>query len=234
MVWLLVMWMPNTATCKRRGDYGVARAHPVPYITSSGDWDTAPGCIREKVQPNGNEKQGQEEVMNALAKKVYSRMHGVLDGCGFCKSKFSFQECVKSLHSSFDLRGFLGGMSNYHNSKLLLQSLDFPHAALFPDNFVDPSSTHIDQALVVARLSSDVYGLSLNIWNALLWFALMKRPRRDPGIVNEFAHSLTTLSMKMLPKSIFPYTLVPMTRLDPFTGFQVMMDLRDASDETVR
>jgi hypothetical protein len=218
--------------CVDGGDYGVAKSSPVPYITSAGDWDTAPGSIREKVTSGTDTKKQGDEIMNLLANKLYGRNAGVLDGCGFCKAPFSFQQCVKALHSPFDLRGFIGGMSIFHNSRLLLQSLEIPSAHLFPDNFIDPCSSNIDNALMVARLSSDVYAISINIWTALLWFSLMKRPRRDPGIINEFAHSLTSLSMKMLPKSIFPYTVVPMTRLDPFTGQQVILDLRDAADDT--
>lgn len=218
--------------CVDGGDYGVPKSSPVPYITSAGDWDTAPGSIREKITNQGDHKKQGDEYMNILSNKLYGRNAGVLDGCGFCKKPFSFQKCIKSLNGPFDLRGFLGGMSNFHNSRLLLQSLDLPSAHLFPDNFIDPCSSNVDSALMTARLSSDVHAITINIWNALLWFSLMKRPRRDPGIVNEFAHSLTTLSMKMLPKSIFPYPVVPMTRLDPFTGNQVMMDLRDATDDT--
>jgi hypothetical protein len=42
----------------------------------------------------------------------------------------------------------------------------------------------------------------------------MGRPRRDNGIVVEAAHNLVKLAMTKIPKSIFPYEVVPMTRLD--------------------
>jgi hypothetical protein len=218
--------------CIDGGDYGTSRSSPVPYITSAGDWDSAPGAIREKISLGGTDKKQGDDIMNLLSNKLYGRNAGVLDGCAFCKTPFTFQQCIKTLSGAFDLRGFFGGMSVFHDSRRLLQSLEFPSAHLFPTNFIDPCSSNIDTSLAIARLSGDVYGISLNIWSALLWFSLMKRPRRDPGIVNEFAHSLTTLSVKMLPKSVFPYPVVPMTRLDPFTGEQVVMDLRDNSDDT--
>lgn len=49
---------------------------------------------------------------------------------------------------------------------------------------------------------------------------------RDPGIVTEFSNTLVEFSMRTIPKSVFPYDVVPMTRLDPITKEQVVMDLR--------
>jgi hypothetical protein len=65
------------------------------------------------------------------------------------------------------------------------------------------------------------YCISLRIWDVLLWFAIMQRPRRDVGICSDFANTLAEYSVQLLPRSIFPYDLVPMTRLDPIERTQV-------------
>lgn len=63
--------------------------------------------------------------------------------------------------------------------------------------------------------------ISLRIWDVLLWFAIMRRPRRDVGIMVDFAATLAEFSVHLLPKSIFPYDVVPMTRLDNVDKTQV-------------
>ena len=67
------------------------------------------------------------------------------------------------------------------------------------------------------------YCIALRIWDVLLWFSFMRRPRRDVGICADCAHTLAEVSMQLLPKSIFPYDLVPMTRLDPIDKKQVLI-----------
>ena len=65
------------------------------------------------------------------------------------------------------------------------------------------------------------YCIALRVWDVLLWFAIMRRPRRDVGICSDFANTLAELSVQLLPRSIFPYDLVPMTRLDHISKGQV-------------
>lgn len=84
----------------------------------------------------------------------------------------------------------------------------------------------MDPILVVGPRSGDIYCIGIHVPSILLWFSIMGRPRRDNGIVVEAAHSLMTLSLRTLPKSIFPYDVVPMTRLDHITKEQALMDLR--------
>lgn len=65
------------------------------------------------------------------------------------------------------------------------------------------------------------YCMTVRIWDLLLWFAIMQRPRRDVGICTDFANTLAECSMQLLPRSVFPFDLVPMTRLDPVERTQV-------------
>jgi hypothetical protein len=65
------------------------------------------------------------------------------------------------------------------------------------------------------------YCIALRIWDVLLWFAIMQRPRRDVGICADFANTLAEYSIQLLPRSIFPFDLVPMTRIDPIQKVQV-------------
>jgi hypothetical protein len=58
------------------------------------------------------------------------------------------------------------------------------------------------------------YCISVRVWDVLLWFAIMKKPRRDVGICADFAHTLAGYSMQLLPRSIFPYPVVPTTRVE--------------------
>jgi hypothetical protein len=74
-----------------------------------------------------------------------------------------------------------------------------------------------------AQVAEADYCISVRIWDALLWFAIMRRPRRDVGICNDFANTLAEYSVQLLPRSIFPYDLVGMTRLDPIERTQVCL-----------
>lgn len=97
-------------------------------------------------------------------------------GSGFCKQVFSFHRCMQSLQAGYDLRQFFGGMSFFHDSRALLASLGVAGAQKFPNNFLDDTGS--DPGMHVARLSGEVHCISVRIWDALLWFSIMRRPRR--------------------------------------------------------
>ena len=79
-------------------------------------------------------------------------------------------------------------------------------------------------ALSASSFSEADYCISLRIWDVLLWFAIMQRPRRDVGICIDFANTLAECSIQLLPRSVFPFDLVPMTRIDPIERMQVLME----------
>ena len=54
--------------------------------------------------------------------------------------------------------------------------------------------------------------------------------------MNDMAFTLTRLAFKMLPKAVFPYDQVPMTRVDMVDSSQIVMNIRDNmtdSNETI-
>lgn len=139
----------------------------------------------------------------------------------------------------FDLRDFFGGMQAYHNIQRMVDILGVDTPFSFASDFVDGGSGQTDHVMIAARvprvrrsspavqLSSSHfaeadYCIALRIPDVLLWFAIMRRPRRDVGLCSDFAHTLAEFSIQLLPRSIFPYDLVPMTRLDPINKSQVV------------
>ena len=78
-----------------------------------------------------------------------------------------------------------------------------------------------DVQLSSSHFAEADYCLALRVWDALFWFAFMRRPRRDVGILSDVAHTFAEFSVQLLPKSIFPYDVVPMTRLDAIKKGQV-------------
>ncbi len=129
-------------------------------------------------------------------------------------------------------------MQAYHDGQRMAEVLGLSTEFSFASNFVDGVSGSVDPIAIAARvprvrrtspsipLSSSHfaeadYCIALRIWDVLLWFAIMRRPRRDVGICSDFAHTLAECSIQLLPRSIFPYDLVPMTRLDHIDKEQV-------------
>jgi hypothetical protein len=95
-----------------------------------------------------------------------------------------------------------------------------PRVPDFPEGFMDSAMSDgsgADPVLVVAPRSGEVYCLCVHVPSILWWFSAMGRPRRDNGIVVETAHTLMALAMRTIPKSLFPYDVVPTTRLDHVT-----------------
>jgi hypothetical protein len=84
------------------------------------------------------------------------------------------------------------------------------------------SSTHYAEAN---------FCIALRVWDVLLWFAIMQRPRRDVGICTDFASTLAEYSIQLLPRSIFPYDTVPMTRVDAVDRAHVFMDTQYHEDK---
>lgn len=179
------------------------------------------------------------EILNAICKKIYAENRKVLNSCAGCKKHGSFFHALVSLQKAYDLRDFFGGMSKYHDTRSLLRSLRVQGCEKFPCNFTHASSAQpaqqqqqqaaagaeADPVMFVGNLASDVHCVSVRIWDVLLWFAILQRPRRDAGIMVEFSHRLVEYSMRLLPRSVFPYDIVPMGRLDHITGDQAFCDL---------
>jgi hypothetical protein len=98
------------------GDFGSFGSNPIPYITSKGDWSESSSILRERLHL-ANEKKVSNEVVPQLCKKLYEKNQKALKASAFCKMQHTFVLCVKSILTGFDMRGFFGGMSMYHNSR---------------------------------------------------------------------------------------------------------------------
>jgi hypothetical protein len=181
------------------------------------------------------------DSFKSLVNKVYKQNEKNLYENAFVVDSFGFTRCVSSLMKEFDMRKFFGGMSAYHDGQCMAELLGVRSKLKFSSNFVDGKDGKSDPVAMLARipagkrLSDTVpltsthvaeadFCISVRVWDLLLWFAIMRRPRRDVGIIADFAKTLAEFSMQLLPRSIFPYDLVPMTRIDPMSHANVLMD----------
>lgn len=108
-------------------------------------------------------------------------------------------------------------MSKYPDSKFLLESLDLNFASNFQSSFVEPESLNVDPVACMGRVDIDIYCIGVRIWDILLFFALMKRPRRDIALIEDFSSSLTEHLISTLPSTIFPYNIVPANKVSFIT-----------------
>lgn len=182
------------------------------------------------------------ELINAMIKNLYKNNEKVMKNSAFVPSLFGFQRCITSLMRPYDLRDFFGGMVAYHDGQRMASILGIRTPFSFARNFVDGRNGQADPVMIAARVprfkraSPDVqltsshyaeadFCISLRIWDALLWFSIMQRPRRDVGICADFANTLAECSVHLLPRSIFPYDVVPTTRVDHIDKTQVPMTI---------
>jgi hypothetical protein len=193
-------------------DCGSFGDNPIPYITSGGAWSDSQSVLRERVTVP-SEKIASQEVVIPLSKKLYEANQKALETSAFCKMNFSFTLCLKSLFKGFDMREFFGGMSQYQDSRALLQSLNLPFANKFENNFMDSGGMDVDPFAVVGKTGHDIFCLSVRIWDILLFFAIMKRPRRDVSLMEDVSSTFTEHMISMLPISIFPYDMVPTNKV---------------------
>jgi hypothetical protein len=107
----------------------------------------------------------------------------------------------------------------------LLQSLNLPFASKFTDNFMDTGGTDtVDPFACVGRVDHETYCLGVRLWDILLFFAIMKRPRRDVALMEDFSSTLTEHLVSMLPVSIFPFDIVPANKVDSINNTQRVFD----------
>lgn len=169
----------------------------------------------------------------SIIRKTYKYNEKVLTSSAFVKDAFGFQRCVMSLCKPYDMRAFFGGMSAYHDmDRMAKEVLGVRTPFTFVNDFVDGKDGQADPVMIAARIpkvprdrpdvplpSSAIadadYCVALRIPDALLIMALLQHPRRDVGIMNDFANSLAEYCMHLLPRSIFPFPVVPMTRQNP-------------------
>lgn len=65
------------------------------------------------------------------------------------------------------------------------------------------------------------YSICLRVWDVFLLLAIIGKPRRDVGVLADFAKTMSQYAIQLMPRSIIPSCMVPMTRLDPIEKKQV-------------
>lgn len=82
---------------------------------------------------------------------MYKGEETVLKNCAFLADLFGFQKCIMSLMREYDLRGFFGGMSAYHNIDLMASILGVHSDVPFTSSFVDGKDGKADPVVMSAR-----------------------------------------------------------------------------------
>jgi hypothetical protein len=133
----------------------------------------------------------------------------VMENCAFVKDFLGFHRCIYSLMKDFDLRAFFGGMDMYHNGEAMARTLGVPNPQRFASDFVYGMNGDSDPIMLPSKIqtsrgggsSSDTeFCLSLRVWDILLWFAIIGRPRRDVSIMSDFSKTLAQYSLQLLPR----------------------------------
>jgi hypothetical protein len=83
------------------------------------------------------------EPINILVKQLYNRNRKVLDSCGFLRDLLGFQRCITALVKDYDLRGFFGGMSAYHDSERMARVLGVRTDFKFANNFASDNDSKV-------------------------------------------------------------------------------------------
>lgn len=83
--------------------------------------------------------------------KLYKANQEVLESCAFLPDQLGFQRCVMSLTKAYDMRGFFGGMSAYHDSQRMAQSIGVVCDLEFANDFVDGRNWKADPVMIPAR-----------------------------------------------------------------------------------
>lgn len=134
----------------------------------------------------------------------------VMENCAFVKDFLGFHRCIHSLMKAFDLRSFFGGMGVYNNGEAMANLLNVPHPERFASDFVYGMNGDCDPLMLPSKIhslrgggtsSETEFCLSLRVWDVLLWFAIMGKPRRDVSIMTDFSKTLAQYSLQLLPRS---------------------------------
>lgn len=115
-------------------------------------------------------------------------------------------------------------MSCYENSRQLVSVATGRTADGMPTCFENNHSSAADPMFVIRQTTcnKNEYALGVRVWDALLFAALIRRPRRDYGIVYDFSLSITEFVLSAFPASVLPFQRVPTLRLDPLSGDQML------------
>ena len=180
-----------------------------------------------------------EPVVN-ISKRIWMSNQKILTNCAFVKDFLGFHRCIYSLMKHYDFRRFFGGMCMYHDGEGMARILGIPNPERFASDFVYGMNGEADPLMLPSKLpsassssrfnnsgggggSETEYCISLRVWDVLLWFAIMEKPRRDVGLMLDMSKTFAKYCMQLLPRSIYPYEVVPMARVDSINRLQVFL-----------
>lgn len=175
--------------------------------------------------PTPNDRPASLEALRQIGVAVFRRNSDVLKQCCFVQDESSFVTLLGGVRDAvYDLRGLFGGMSCYENSRQLVSVATGRTADGMPTCFENNHSRAADPMFVIRQTTcnKNEYALGVRVWDALLFAALIRRPRRDYGIVYDFSLSITEFIVSAFPTSVFPFQHVPTLRLDPLSGDQML------------
>lgn len=192
---------------------------PSGYITSPGNWDSSESMLRERVQMSQNDKRTPSDIFKIVNKKLYDTHHKALMASAFVKERYTFNRALDALQQGYSLCEFFGGMSKYGDSKSLIRSLGLDFADRFPgaNELFSPGETI--PVLYLGRVNFETYCTGVYVWDMLLFFSIMRRPRRCITMLDDICETLTRHMFEThLPATVFPYRVTTFSKMDDLTG----------------
>lgn len=129
----------------------------------------------------------------------------------------------------------------FHNGEGMARILGIPNPERFASDFVYGLNGDLDPLMLPSRMQSNrgaggggnesEFCLAVRVWDVLVFFSIMGVPRRDISLLTDFSKTLVRCSLQLLPRSIFPYEVVPMCRPDHITKKQVILEMHYEPDE---
>ena len=136
----------------------------------------------------------------------------------------TFFIAMQNMEQIVDLRRFFGGMHLFFDAHGLASHVSDSSVGFDGLRAVPNEGTKLMRVDPVL-LNSHQVSVSFHMPSLLLLYSLMRVPRLDPGIMPEFSHSVVQHLMTMTPKSVMPYTSIPIQRLNPFTMEQEQLNI---------
>jgi hypothetical protein len=179
--------------------------------------------LRSCPGPPTADREPTSVAMRSIVTKLFRTNVSTLKMCAFLEDENALMAAMISVKDSdVDMRGFFGGMELYHNSRELLHLGSGIPCSGMQSQFDGAQTTKADPFMIMRRISAsrNDYAIGFRAWDLLLMASLLRRPRRDYGIVSDFARSLTQHLCGMVPAAVLPYEQVVSCRLDPFSWDQ--------------
>lgn len=233
-------FMPMTET----SDGGSSNNNVSPYITSKLTWSVGAVVLSgtdvtdlRHVFAQAPEKDALSFALKSISDKIFKKNSSILQDCAFIDDEMVMYSLFSSIrHCTYDMRKFFGGMKHFHDSRYMVHKMTNRTEDGMPNAFENNQRQRADPMFSIRRVSSTrlEYALGVRVWDALLFAALIQRPRRDFGVVSDFSMSIVSHLMQMLPRSIMPYNEVPALRIDAFSEQQMVYKLNARKAQQAR